>query len=54
LVLALNHPDLSFDRKIDQLVSDIFSSIPASSFWKAWKARKVYISTNFCTHNEAK
>ena len=48
VVIALQHPEISKDRGISNIISDILVSIPVTF---SWEAKKVNRSANFCAHN---
>ena len=51
VVSALQHPQISKDRRISNSISDILGSISRASFWEA---KKVNRSANFCAHYVAR
>jgi hypothetical protein len=50
VIMALQHPSLVLDWKIENIIADSIAMIPPSS---SWKARKVHRSANFCAHHVA-
>jgi hypothetical protein len=50
VIMALQHPSIVQDWRIESLISDTIASLPSSS---SWQARKVNRSANFCAHHVA-
>lgn len=48
--MALTHPSITEDWKIENIISDIIATIPGFSLWTASKINR---SANFCVHHVA-